>query len=149
MTLKEQLDVAMKDAMRAKDALRLSTIRMAKSAIKYKEVELIAQLDDQGVIGVLSTLAKQRKESAVAFREGNRLELAEKEEQELAVLLEFLPQQLDEAGIKVLIEKAVAEAGASSAKDMGKVMKLVTPQTTGRADGKLVSELVKARLAGA
>jgi hypothetical protein len=121
---------------------------MVKSAIKYKEVELIAQLDDQGVIGVLSTLVKQRKESAQAFREGNRIELAEKEEQELAILLEFLPQQLDEAGIKAIIEKAVAEAGATSAKDMGKVMKLVTPQTTGRADGRLVSELVKARLAG-
>src|SRR5512133_803745 len=149
MTLKEQLDAAMKDAMRAKDTLRLGAIRMVKSAIKYKEVELIAQLDDQGVIGVISTLAKQRKESAVAFREGNRLELAEKEEQELAVLLEFLPQQLDEAGIKAIIEKAVAEAGATSAKDMGTALKLVSPQSTGRADGKLVSELVKARLAGA
>jgi len=148
MTIKEQLDAAMKDAMRAKDSVKLNAIRMVKSAIKYKEVELIAQLDDQGVIGVLSTLVKQRKESAQAFREGNRIELAEKEEQEVAILLEFLPQQLDEAGIKAIIEKAVAEAGASSAKDMGKVMKLVTPQTTGRADGKLVSELVKARLAG-
>lgn len=150
MTIKEQLDVAMKDAMRAKDTLRLSAIRMVKAAIMVKEKEVAGTtLDDQGVIGVLSTLAKQRKESAVAFREGNRLELAEKEEQELAVLLEFLPQQLDEAGIKAIIEKAVAEAGASSAKDMGKVMKLVSPQITGRADGKLVSELVKARLAGA
>jgi hypothetical protein len=148
MTIKEQLDVAMKEAMRAKDSVKLNAIRMVKSAIKYKEVELIAQLDDQGVIGVLSTLVKQRKESAQAFREGNRIELAEKEEQELAILLEFLPQQLDEAGIKAIIEKAVAEAGATSAKDMGKVMKLVTPQTTGRADGRLVSELVKARLAG-
>lgn len=148
MTIKEQLDAAMKDAMRAKDSVKLNAIRMVKSAIKYKEVELIAQLDDQGVIGVLSTLVKQRRESAQAFREGSRIELAEKEEQELAILLEFLPQQLDEAGIKAIIEKAVAEAGATSAKDMGKVMKLVTPQTTGRADGKLVSDLVKARLAG-
>src|SRR5512133_116811 len=148
MTLKEQLDAAMKDAMRAKDSVRLNAIRMVKSAIKYKEVELIAQLDDQGVIGVLSTLAKQRKESAVAFREGNRLELAEKEEQELAVLLEFLPQQLDESGIKAIIEAVIAEVGATSAKDMGKVMKVLTPKTTGRADGRLVSELVKAALAG-
>lgn len=148
MTLKEQLDAAMKDAMRAKDSVRLNAIRMVKSAIKYKEVELIAQLDDQGVIGVLSTLAKQRKESAVAFREGNRLELAEKEEQELAVLLEFLPQQLDEAGIKAIIAETIAEVGATSAKDMGKVMKVLTPKTTGRADGRLVSELVKAALAG-
>lgn len=148
MTIKEQLDAAMKDAMRAKDSLTLNAIRMVKTAIKNKEIELITQLDDQGVIGVMSTLAKQRKESAVAFREGNRLELAEKEEKELQVILTFLPQQMDEAAIKAIIEEVVAEVGATSAKDMGKVMKVLTPKTTGRADGRLVSELVKARLAG-
>jgi hypothetical protein len=148
MTIKEQLDAAMKDAMRAKDSLTLNAIRMVKTAVKNKEIELITQLDDQGVIGVMSTLAKQRKESAVAFREGNRLELAEKEEKELQVILNFLPQQMDEAAIKAIIEEAVAEVGATSAKDMGKVMKVLTPKTTGRADGRLVSELVKARLAG-
>jgi uncharacterized protein YqeY len=148
MTIKEQLDAAMKDAMRAKDSLTLNAIRMVKTAIKNKEIELITQLDDQGVIGVMSTLAKQRKESAVAFREGNRLELAEKEEKELQVILDFLPQQLDEAEIKAIIEEVVAEVGATTAKDMGKVMKVLTPKMTGRADGRLVSELVKARLAG-
>ena len=148
MTIKEQLDAAMKDAMRAKDSLTLNAIRMVKTAIKNKEIELITQLDDQGVIGVMSTLAKQRKESAVAFREGNRLELAEKEEKELQVILTFLPQQLDEAAIKAIIEEVVAEVGATSAKDIGKVMKVLTPKMTGRADGRLVSELVKARLAG-
>lgn len=148
MTIKEQLDAAMKDAMRAKDSLTLNAIRMVKTAVKNKEIELITQLDDQGVIGVMSTLAKQRKESAVAFREGNRLELAEKEEKELQVILTFLPQQMDEAAIKAIIEEVVAEVGATSAKDMGKVMKVLTPKTTGRADGRLVSELVKARLAG-
>src|SRR5512134_3040098 len=107
MTIKEQLDAAMKDAMRAKDSLTLNAIRMVKTAIKNKEIELITQLDDQGVIGVMSTLAKQRKESAVAFREGNRLELAEKEEKELQVILTFLPQQLDEAAIKAIIEEVV------------------------------------------
>lgn len=148
MTIKEQLDAAMKDAMRAKDSLTLNAIRMVKTAVKNKEIELITQLDDQGVIGVMSTLAKQRKESAVAFREGNRLELAEKEEKELQVILTFLPQQLDESAIKAIIEEVVTEVGATSAKDMGKVMKVLTPKTTGRADGRLVSELVKARLAG-
>jgi hypothetical protein len=148
MTIKEQLDAAMKDAMRAKDSLTLNAIRMVKTAVKNKEIELITQLDDQGVIGVMSTLAKQRKESAVAFREGNRLELAEKEEKELQVILNFLPQQLDEAAIKAIIEEVVAEVGATTAKDMGKVMKVLTPKMTGRADGRLVSELVKARLAG-
>jgi uncharacterized protein YqeY len=138
----------MKDAMRAKDSLTLNAIRMVKTAVKNKEIELMTQLDDQGVIGVMSTLAKQRKESAVAFREGNRLELAEKEEKELQVILDFLPQQLDEAEIKAIIEEVVAEVGATTAKDMGKVMKVLTPKMTGRADGRLVSELVKARLAG-
>jgi len=148
MTIKERLNDAMKDAMRAKDSLTLNAIRMVKTAIKNKEIELITQLDDQGVIGVMSTLAKQRKESAVAFREGNRLELAEKEEKELQVILTFLPQQLDEAEIKAIIEEVVAEVGATSPKDMGKVMKVLTPKMMGRADGRLVSELVKARLAG-
>ena len=148
MTIKERLNDEMKDAMRAKDALRLSTIRMIRSAIKNKEIELISELDDQGVIAVMSTMAKQRKESAIAFREGNRLELAEKEEKELEIILTFLPQQLDEAAIKTIIEEVVSEVGATTAKDMGKVMKVLTPKTSGRADGRLVSELVKARLAG-
>lgn len=148
MTIKEQLDTAMKDAMRAKESLTLNAIRMVKTAIKNKEIELITQLDDQGVIAVMSTLAKQRKESAIAFREGNRLELAEKEEQELQVILRFLPEQLDEVAIKAIVEEVVAEVGATSPKDMGKVMKVLTPKTSGRADGRLVSELVKARLAG-
>lgn len=148
MTIKEQLDAAMKDAMRARDSLTLNAIRMVKTAIKNKEIELITQLDDQGVIAVMATLAKQRKESAIAFREGNRLELADKEEKELQVILDFLPQQLDETEIKAIIEDVVAEVGATTAKDMGKVMKILTPKTSGRADGRLVSELVKARLAG-
>jgi hypothetical protein len=99
------------------------------------------------VIKVLSTLVKQRRESAEAYRDV-RPELAAKEEQELAILQEFLPAQLSEAELKALIDAAVAEAGATGPRDMGAVMKLVTPQTTGRADGRLVSELVKARLTG-
>ncbi len=98
-------------------------------------------------IKVLSTLVKQRRESAEAYRD-TRPELAAKEEQELAILQEFLPAQLGEAELKAIVEAAVIAAGASGPRDMGAVMKLVTPQTTGRADGRLVSELVKARLAG-
>jgi len=148
MTIKERLNEEMKDAMRAKDVLRLSAIRMIRSAVKNKEIELISELDDSGVIGVMSTMAKQRKESAVAYRAGDRLDLAEKEEKELEIILTFLPQQMDEAEIKAIIEAVVAEVGATTAKDMGKVMKVLTPKTSGRADGRLVSELVKARLAG-
>jgi len=146
MNLSEQLNEAMKAAMKAKESLRLNAIRMIRTAIKNREIEERRELDDQSVISVLSTLVKQRKESAQVYREGGRPELAEKEEQELAIIQEFLPAQLDEAEIRAIIEAAVSEAGATSPKDMGKVMKIVTGKTLGRADGRLVSELVKARL---
>ncbi|MHB1398102.1 MAG: GatB/YqeY domain-containing protein [Trichloromonadaceae bacterium] len=148
MTLQMQLNDAMKEAMKAKDSLRLNAIRLIKTAVKNREIDERRELGEQEVIAVLSSLVKQRKESAQVYRENDRLELAEKEELELAVIQGFLPTQLDEAGIRQLIEAAVAETGAASPRDMGKVMKIVSAQTLGRADGKLVSELVKARLAG-
>ena len=147
MTIQEQLNEAMKAAMKAQDSLRLSAIRMARTAIKNAEIEARGPLDDAGVIRVLSTLVKQRRESAEAYR-GVRPELAAKEEQELAILQQFLPAQLDEVELKAIIAAAISASGATGPRDMGAVMKLVTPQTTGRADGRLVSELVKACLAG-
>lgn len=147
MSLKDQLTEAMKEAMKAKDTLRLNAIRLVRTAVKNREIDERCELDDQGVMGVLSTLVKQRRESAQVFRENDRLDMAGKEEQELAVLQEFLPAQLGEDEIRALIEAAVAETGAGSMKDMGKVMKVVSAQTVGRADGRRVSELVKARLA--
>lgn len=146
MSLKQQLTDAMKQAMKAKDTLRLSTVRMVLAAIKNREIEQRGDLDDEAVIGVLSSLVKQRKESVQLYQEGNRPELAEKEQAELAVLREFLPAPLSEAEVVALIEQAVAETGAASMKDMGKVMKIVSAQTRGRADGKQVSDLVRARL---
>lgn len=148
MTLQTQLNDAMKEAMKAKESLRLNAIRLIKTAVKNREIDERRELGEQEVIAVLSSLVKQRKESAQVYRENGRPELAEKEEQELAVIQSFLPAQLDEVGIRELIEAAVVETGAASPKDMGKVMKIVSAQTLGRADGKLVSELVKARLAG-
>ncbi len=147
MNIQERLLEAMKVAMKAKDSLRLSTIRMARTALKNAEIEARHELDEAAAIKILSTLVKQRREAADAYRE-TRPELAEKEELELAVLQEFLPTQLSEAELETLVAKAIAESGAGSMKDMGAVMKLVTPQTTGRADGKLVSELVRKQLAG-
>lgn len=147
MSLQNLLNEDMKKAMKAKDAVRLSTIRGIKTAVKNKEIDLGHQLDDQEVIAVISTLVKQRKESAEVYRANERPELAEKEEQELAVLQDFLPAQLSEAELQQLIEAAVAELGAEGMKDMGRVMKALTEKTTGRADGKLVSQLVRARLA--
>jgi hypothetical protein len=146
MNLKEQLNEAMKTAMKARNSLRLNAIRLIRTAIKNREIDERRELDDQEVIGVLSTLVKQRKESALVYREGGRPELAEKEEQEQAIIQEFLPTQLDEEELRAIIESAVSETGAASMKDMGKVMKVVTGKTLGRADGRLVSELVKARL---
>jgi uncharacterized protein YqeY len=147
MSIQDQLLDAMKVAMKAKDSLRLTTIRMARTALKNVEIDTRQELDEAAAIKVLSTLVKQRREAAEAYRE-TRPELAEKEELEVVILQEFLPAQLSEAEIEVLVAKAIAESGADSMKAMGAVMKLVTPQTTGRADGKLVSNLVRKRLAG-
>ena len=147
MSIQDQLLDAMKVAMKAKDSLRLTTIRMARTALKNVEIDTRQELDEAAAIKVLSTLVKQRREAAEAYRE-TRPELAEQEELEVVILQEFLPAQLSEAEIEALVAKAVAESGAGSMKDMGAVMKLVTPQTTGRADGKLVSNLVRKLLAG-
>ena len=147
MSIQDQLLEAMKVAMKAKDSLRLTTIRMARTALKNVEIDTRQELDEAAAIKVLSTLVKQRREAAEAYRE-TRPELAEKEELEVVILQEFLPAQLSEAEIEALVAKAIAESGADSMKAMGAVMKLVTPQTTGRADGKLVSNLVRKLLAG-
>ena len=146
MSLKATLTSAMKEAMKAKDKVRLGTVRMILSAIKNKEIDAGGELDDAAVISVMSTLAKQRREAAEAFRNGDRLELAEQEEAELVVLQSFLPEQLSEAKVRALVDAVVADLGASSMKDMGRVMKVLTEKTLGQADGKLVSSLVKERL---
>ena len=143
MTLKEQLDDAMKQAMKARDDLRLSAVRMIRSQVKNREIEQKHELDDQAVIEVISTLVKQRRESIRLYQEGNRQDLVDKEEAELAILLGYLPAQLSAAEITELVTRAIGEAGAQGIKDMGKVMKVLTPLTTGRADGKTVSETVK------
>jgi hypothetical protein len=148
MSLNQRLNDAMKEAMKAKETLRLSTIRLIRAAIKNREIEVREELDDPAVIDILSSLVKQRKESAQIYRENERLDLAAKEEAELEILQEFLPEQLSEEEVLGMIEAAIAETGAASARDMGRVMKIVSVQTKGRADGKRVSDLVKERLAG-
>ena len=147
MTFQERLTEEMKAAMKAKDALRLSTVRMARTAIKNAEIEARCELGEEAVIKVLSTLVKQRREAADAYR-ASRPELAEKEELELAVLQEFLPQPLSPEEVRAIIDRAITELGASSMQDMGAVRKQVTARTGGRADGKEVSGLVRMRLGG-
>lgn len=146
MTLKEQLNESMKQAMRARDELRLSTVRMVRSMVQNREIDKKQELDDQGVRDVISTLVKQRRESIRLYEEGNRQDLADKEKAELEILLGFLPAQLDAAEIGELVARAIAEAGVTSIKDMGKIMKIVAPLTAGRADGKVVSDIVKEQL---
>jgi uncharacterized protein YqeY len=146
--LKEQLDADLKAAMRAKDEVKLSVVRMLKSAIKYREIELMKPLDDAGVLGVISSEIKRRKDSVEQYTAGNRKDLADKEDAEIKVLQGWLPAQLGEAELKALVEAAVQKSGAQGPKDMGAVMKLLMPDTQGKADGKVVSEMVKARLSG-
>ena len=143
MTLKEQLDTAMKQAMKARDDLRLSAVRMVRSAVKNREIEQQRELDDQGVIEVISSMTKQRRESIRLYGEGNRPDLVAKEEAELAVLLGFLPAQLTGDEVAELVARIIRETEAQGIKDMGRVMKALSPLTAGRADGKAVSDTVR------
>ena len=147
MSLKERLTEEMKTAMKARDELRLATVRQVRSVLKNREIELKRELDDQGICEVLATLVKQRRESIRMFQEAGRSELAAKEEQEMTILQEFLPTQLTADEVVALVRQAIADSGAQGARDMGKVMKLIMPQVTGRADGKLVNDTVKELLA--
>lgn len=148
MALKERLDQDMKQAMRDKAQLKLDTIRMLKSAIKYREIELMKPLDDAGVVAVVGTEIKRRRDSVEQYRAGNRQDLADKEQKELEFLQAYLPQQLGEDELRAKVDEVVKRVGAQGPKDMGAVMKALVPEVQGRADGKVVSELVKARLSG-
>ena len=138
----------MKSAMRAKDAARLSAIRLILAAIKQKEVDERIDASDADVVSILEKMVKQRRESIVQFEKAARNDLAEAEKFELGVISAYLPQQLDDAQIQKEIGTAIGEAGASGAKDMGKVMALLKQRLAGRADMSKVSGLVKARLSG-
>ena len=134
MTLKERITEDMKAAMRASDKERLSTIRMVQAAIKQREVDERITLDDAQVIAVLEKMVKQRRESIVQFELGARQDLADKEKVEIVLLQSYLPAQLTEAEVEALIQQAIAETGAVSIKDMGKVMAVVKAKAAGRAD---------------
>ncbi|GFE57514.1 GatB/YqeY domain-containing protein [Geobacter sp. AOG1] len=147
MSLKDQLTEEMKLAMKARDELRLSVIRLVRSAVKNREIDQKRELDDQGINEVIASLVKQRRESIRMFGEAGRADLVAKEEQELQVLLAFLPRQLDREEVGELVAKAIAASGAQGPKDMGLVMKALQSQVAGRADGKMVSEVVREKLA--
>ena len=137
-------------AMRAKDALRLGTLRMAKAALMNREIERGRALDDAESLQVISSLIKQRRDSIEQFEKGGRDELARKEAAEIAVLEKYLPPPMDLAAIEAAVDAAIRETGAAGPKDMGKVMKTVTATLAGaQVDGKALSDLVRRKLAGA
>ncbi|ADN77469.1 hypothetical protein Fbal_3270 [Ferrimonas balearica DSM 9799] len=146
MSLIEQLKDAQKAAMRAKEKARLGTIRLAMAAIKQVEVDTQTTLGEDEITAVLTKMVKQRRDSIKQYEEAGRQDLADVEAAEVLVLQEFLPQPLSEAELDALIEKAMADAGASSMQDMGKVMGLLKSQVQGRADMAVVSKKIKARL---
>lgn len=146
MALLEQLQEAQKDAMRAKDKVRLGTIRMALAEIKQRQIDSQLQPDDTNVLAVLTKMVKQRKESVVQFKAAGRDDLADTEQAEIAVIEQFLPQALSAAELATLLEQAISESGASTMQDMAKVMALLKPQVQGRTDMGALSALVKNRL---
>ncbi|ASX10751.1 TPA: GatB/YqeY domain-containing protein [Aeromonas dhakensis] len=147
MSLKDQLKDQQKLAMLAKDKQRLGAIRLLMAEIKQREVDTRVELDDQDILAVVTKMVKQRRDSISQFEAAGRQDLADKESAEIAVLQEFLPQQLTAAEIAALIEQAIAESGAAVMADMGKVMAVLKPKIQGRADVGAVSAQVKTRLA--
>lgn len=149
MTLRERLQADTTAAMRSGDALRRDVLRMAQNAIYLVEKTKRVTLPEDELIAILGKEVKTRRESVEAFRAGGREDLVAKEEAEIAILAEYLPEALDEEQIRALVDEAVAATGASNARDLGKVMGWLSPKTRGRADGKLVSSLVVQALARA
>jgi len=143
MDINKRINEEMVVAAKAKDKIRLSAIRMLKTALHNKEIELIRPLTESETLQILSAIVKQRKDSIEQFARGGRTDLVEKEEAELKVVQEFMPVQMTDNDVDNVIRKAIADAGAVSVKDMGKVMKVLMPQLTGKADGKMVGEKVK------
>ena len=153
MGLREQLTDDLKEAMRSKDDTRKRTVRSIIAAMKKAETELDSRgarvvLDDPGILGIISKQAKQRKESIEAFQAGGRQDLVDREQAELAILESYLPQQLTQAEIKEEARQVIAETGASSPRDIGTVMRPLMARLKGRADGRLVNQVVRELLSG-
>ena len=146
MALLEQLQEAQKDAMRAKDKLRLGTIRMALAEIKQRQIDAQIQPDDPNVLAVLTKMVKQRKESASQYLAASRQDLADTELAEITVIEQFLPQALTAAELDELLQQAISATGASGMQDMAKVMAWLKPKAQGRTDMGALSGLVKSRL---
>jgi uncharacterized protein len=148
MELKAELQEAAKIALKRGDALKVSTLRLLLAAVHNEEIRLRKELGVEEIQRVVSTLCKQRSESIELYRKGGRDDLAQKEEAELRILQQFLPQPLADQEVEALIRESIAELGASGVQDLGKVMKQVMPKVSGRTEGKRVNQLAKALLGG-
>ncbi len=148
MSVKTRLQDDMKQAMRSGDKARLGTVRMALAAVQQREVDERVELDDAAVLGVIEKMIKQRRESIEQYRAGKRDDLADKEAAEIEVLSAYLPEPLGEAELATMIDAAIAATGATSMKDMGRVMAELRARAQGRADMAVLSATVKAKLAG-
>jgi hypothetical protein len=148
MSLKDKITQDMKDAMKAGEKGRLGVIRLILSALKQREVDERIVLDDSQILSVLDKMLKQRRESVAQFTQGNRKDLADKEEAEIKVIQGYMPAQLSDAELDQLVAAAVAESGAASVKDMGKVMGILKSKVAGKADMSAVSAKIKAKLGG-
>jgi uncharacterized protein YqeY len=146
MSLSDRLNEDMKQAMRSQDKFRLSVIRMVRSAIKNIEIDQRRTLDDNEVLDILSREIKQRRDSLIEFDKAGRDDLADAVKAEITVIADYLPQQLTEEELRTIVQETVREVGASSKADMGKVMGALMPKVKGRADGKLVNQLVQESL---
>ena len=146
MSLKARITEDMKSAMRAKEAARLSAIRLLLSAMKQREVDERIELTDADVMGIIEKMIKQRRESIVQYEKGGRADLADAEKFEVGVLSAYLPQQMSESDVAAAVDAALVETGAKAMPDMGKVMAILKPKLAGRADMARVSALVKSKL---
>ncbi|MCJ7705658.1 MAG: GatB/YqeY domain-containing protein [Desulfobacterales bacterium] len=146
MNLEEKLFEEMKQAMKTNDKIRLSTIRMIRSSSKNKEIELRRKLEDEDIFKVIQGMVRKGEESVEQFQAGGRNDLVEKEKMEIEILKSFLPQPIPQEEIIKIIDETIQETQSSSLKDLGKVMKAVMPRLGGKADGKVINQLVKERL---
>ena len=148
MSLQEQISAALKDAMRARDETKMTTLRLVLTAIKEREKEARSLLEDQEVISVITSQIKQRRESIEQYQKAGREDLAQTEENELQILQGYMPEQISEEEISNTLDEIIAEVGAVSMKDMGKVMKATMAKLAGKADGRAINAMVKAKLSG-
>ncbi|HEX30254.1 TPA: GatB/YqeY domain-containing protein [Candidatus Poribacteria bacterium] len=148
MTLKEKLLGDLKRAMKEKDRSALNAIRMITNDIKNREIELRRELDDGEIAQLISAQVRKREEAIEQFRKGNRMDLVEEESRQVELLKSYLPKPLSQEELSQMIDEAIEEAGAKSPKDLGKVMRLIMPKVRGRADGKLVNQMVRNKLGG-